>query len=682
MKRTQPNPSPDIDPIGTSAAGEQSVTISRSLPTLTNNFIRSHLVETIAFCVIVTLISIGESTWNVWAIYRNFTTVVNNQFKLQSLSGEIVHLDEVLTMSARMAASTGDAKWEQRYRQFEPKLDSAITQATQLAPLVVKSQSAQTDAANVKLVEFENRAFALVRQGKREAAFKILLGQDYDAQKQIYAQGIQNVITNINKEIESQLQSYRQRLLWTIVFAGVTFPILLLGWLLILSQVRTYICERKLAQDALLDSQQSLLKLNQELEARVEERTNHLSQQEQATKQENEVLQTDVSHILDIVSAVEAGDLTVEAQVSDRATGLVADTLNRLIEELAQTLAQVFKAASNVSQGATSLEELAKTVASNAQEQAQEAASVLNLTQYVETQASSSALQVKQANQSLLQMHSLVEQGQTEIDSMNQGIGVLQQGTDRMVQHMEALGDFVSLADSFVQEQNQIASLTQTLAMSATLLSARAAEQKDPRQFLGLAREFGTIAEQVKTLANQTNDSLGSLQKRTERVQAVVYLINGDVKNLAGLMSEFTTNVEQSDRVFSNVRAATEQVVQVGETVAQSNQEIMNAAQSTASVMHDITNLAIRTAQLTQQTQRQTESMEIMSDRLLNSIRFFQFPEQILNQLQNIDSEQSFALSGTADDTNSLRANSSAGEHSSFLTSRRSTKTLSPHFVE
>ena len=677
MKRTQPNPSPDIDPIRTSAAQEQSLTTSRSLPTLANNFIRSHLVETIAFCIILSLILIGESTWNVWAIYRNFTTVVTNQFKLQNLSGEIVHLDEVLTMSARMAASTGDVKWEKRYRQFEPELDSAIKQTIQLAPQVLKGQSAQTDAANAKLVEFENRAFALVRQGKREQAFKILLGQDYDAQKQIYAQGINNVITNINTEIETQLQSYRQRLLSAIVFALVTFPILLLSWLLILSQVRTYIRERKLAGDALLDYQQSLLKLNQDLEAKVEEvkeRTNQLSQQEQATKQEKEVLQTDVSHILDIVSAVEAGDLTVEAQVSDRATGLVADTLNRLIEELGQTLAQVFNAAQNVSQGATSLEELAKTVASNAQEQAQEAAQVLNLTQYVETQANSSALQVKQANQSLLQMHSLVEQGQTEIDSMNQGIGVLQQGTDRMVQHMEALGDFVSLADSFAQEQTQIASLTQTLAMSATLLSARAAEQKDPRQFLGLAREFGTIAEQVKTLANQTNDSLGSLQKRTQRVQAVVYLINGDVKNLAGLVSEFTTNVEQSNQVFSNVRAATAQVVQVGEAVAQSNQEIMNAAQSTASAMHDITALAIRTAQLTGQTQRQTESMEIMSGRLLNSIRFFQFPEQILNRLQSTDPELNFALLGTVDDANSSNANFPAGEHSSILGSRRSTK--------
>jgi hypothetical protein len=43
---------------------------------------------------------------------------------LQQLSDEIIYLDEVLTMSARMAASTGNLEWENRYRTFEPKLDA------------------------------------------------------------------------------------------------------------------------------------------------------------------------------------------------------------------------------------------------------------------------------------------------------------------------------------------------------------------------------------------------------------------------------------------------------------------------------------------------------------------------------------------------------------------------------
>ncbi len=42
------------------------------------------------------------------------------------LRGTIIHPDEVLTMSARMAAATGNLWWEERYRGFEPRLDAAI----------------------------------------------------------------------------------------------------------------------------------------------------------------------------------------------------------------------------------------------------------------------------------------------------------------------------------------------------------------------------------------------------------------------------------------------------------------------------------------------------------------------------------------------------------------------------
>ena len=65
------------------------------------------------------------------------------------MAGEIVHLDEVLTMSARMAASTGSLKWEQRYGIFEPKLDKAIKRAIELAPEAYANHPAATDAATL-----------------------------------------------------------------------------------------------------------------------------------------------------------------------------------------------------------------------------------------------------------------------------------------------------------------------------------------------------------------------------------------------------------------------------------------------------------------------------------------------------------------------------------------------------
>jgi hypothetical protein len=65
--------------------------------------------------------------------------MLERDFPFHELQGVIVHLDEVLTMSARMAVTTGDLAWERRYRQFEPVLDDAIKNVINLAPNALQS---------------------------------------------------------------------------------------------------------------------------------------------------------------------------------------------------------------------------------------------------------------------------------------------------------------------------------------------------------------------------------------------------------------------------------------------------------------------------------------------------------------------------------------------------------------
>lgn len=369
---------------------------------------------------------------------------------------------------------------------------------------------------------------------------------------------------------------------------------------------------------------------------------------------DSDLLQQEVGHLLEVVSNVEDGDFTTRAAVSDRTTGLVADTFNRLLEQLSQVLTQVLSTARAVSAGSTATGEVAKTVTTNAQNQAQEVAQVQKLTEQVEHSVQGSTLAVNLANQSLLNFQSAVDLGQGALSTMTQGIDVLQQGTNRIVQQMKALGEFVGLADQFVQDQSQIASLTQVLALNATLVAARASEQRDPRKFLAVAREFDAIASQVSNLAQQTNDGLASLQQRTDQIHSVVSAIDVEVQNLGGLVTGFTRGVEQSNQVFGNLKITTGQVVQAGEAVAQSNQEIFNAAQSTAKAIHEIAQLADRTVLVSRKAQRRSEGMEMLSLRLLDSIGFFRLPDMRLSKPQNTESVQQVALPGTAEHIQSV----------------------------
>lgn len=360
---------------------------------------------------------------------------------------------------------------------------------------------------------------------------------------------------------------------------------------------------------------------------------------------ENETLQSEVGHLLEIVSQAGEGNLMVQAEVSDRLTGLVSDIFNRLIEQLAQVLNQVLETAHQISQATSQQKALVETVATNARQQDQEVAQVLQLTKQVEQVAQRSAKEVESSNESLRLTSVTLAEGRQSVDALTQGIGVLQEGTDQIMQRMKTLGEFVGLTDQFVQDQNQIAFVTQTLALNASLVAARASEQRDPRQFVVVAREFDSIADQVSKLAQQTSEGLITIEQRSAQIHSVVSAVDTDVQSLGELVRRFTQGVEQSSQVFKQVQTVIEAAMQVGETVTESSQRIVTATQTTAESVRDIAGLATKTTDLALLTRQQSDQVDTLSNQLLQSIQFFQLPH-VIQSNQKVEPENGYDLEG------------------------------------
>lgn len=615
-------------------------------------FVRSNLIGSITATILGSLMLTGVSTWNTWNIYQSFRSTVNKQFQLEKLSGKIVHLDEVLTMSARMAASTGDLKWEDRYNQYVPKLDEAIKSTLANVTDDIRAEAGKTDEANQKLVDLETKAFSLVRKGQSKAALQLLLGPEYSTQKQIYAAGNQQVLNQIDRLIQQQLQSYQQRLFTSMAFAAITLPILLGIWVLVLSAVRDYIRDRQRAQQALQDSQDTLLEVNEALKLEANTR----QQQEALVRQESEQLQDDIGLLLDVVCAIEEGDLTVQAEVNDRATGLMGDTLNRLVEALGRILSQVSTTAGRVSLSSSRQKVIAATVAQNTHEQAQSVTQVLSLTERVRQSANSAATQLTQTNQALLMLQSAIVNGEGTVESLTQEIDVLQQGSDRIVQQMKTLGEFVGLADQFARDQGEIATQTQVLALNASLVAARAAEQRDPKQFAAVAREFELIADQVSQLAQQTNEGLANLEQRSAQIHRVVSDVDTEVQRLGGLVYSFTSGVKQTRDVFQTVQTVTREAVQAGDTVAQTSQTIVESVDSTAAAMNAITVLSRQIAQQSQDAQQISDHMSSLSQTMVQNVQVFKLPLALAAMTDEVfsASEDPFVPEPTFDPTPAL----------------------------
>ena len=585
-------------------------------------FIRSNLVGAIISSICLNLVLTGSSTWNIWNASRSLKITIERQSKLQDLSSNLIYWDEVLTMSANMSASTGQPIWEKRYNNNVPNIDKITVEIFKDIPASAKSAYEEFKVSTKQLIDMEDRAFKLVKEKKLTDAANILSGEQYRQQKNIYTKSLQTVITSIKTETNYRTQEERLALDLSISLVMASLGLLAITGLSIVIAVRGYIKDRQSSQEALQASQQDLLTVNIRLENEALER----EIQEQLIRQENEQLQQDIGELLDVVNEIESGDLRVQARVNNRATGLVSDTINRLIESLGKTLRQVSVAANRVDDNSRTQKELAATVTQNTGKQTAEVSQMLLLTRNVRQSAQNTMQQLVVTNRSLLTLQSSVASGQETISGLDREINVLQAGSDRIVQEIKTLGEFVGLTDRFTQDQGEIVTQTQILALNASLVAARAAEQRDPKLFASVAREFELIATQVSQLAQQTNEGLVSLEQRSYQIHRVVSSVDVDVQKLGSLVNTFTQGVKQASDVFAIVQAVTEQAVESGNMVSTASQQILTAADSTTVAIESISSLSQEISDQSQDAQDLGDQLNILSADLLENIQIFKLP--------------------------------------------------------
>ena len=236
-------------------------------------------VIAITLTMILTFLLFIPLGWNAWHSYITFNHIITRDAELRHLTDTITYLDEVLTMSARMNAATGDLRWEQRYLDFVPKLDDAIQAVNERSLDLYKSYgTADTKAANDELVAMEIQSFELVRQGDLAAATNLLRGDSYETYKQIYTAGVQRSNEAIYRQTKAAQRRFSRSLWTSSAISGLSLGVLLPMWIGVLQILRQYLKELNVERNR-------IWQLNTGLEQRTFELTQAMKELKQAQGQ-------------------------------------------------------------------------------------------------------------------------------------------------------------------------------------------------------------------------------------------------------------------------------------------------------------------------------------------------------------------------------------------------------------
>ncbi len=184
------------------------------------------------FLLLLVAAILARPAWQAWQSYVHVRTTETQLRQVVGLEGSIMHSDEVLTMSARMAAATGNAEWISRYEKSSPRLDSTIKEILNIYAYDDGNAGAVlATLAGDKLVKMENEALELVRQGNDEDAAALLQSPEYQEQKLAYQRGMVEFVSNVSTVLESQRDKHWKKIFETCIAISSILLLMIFTWL-------------------------------------------------------------------------------------------------------------------------------------------------------------------------------------------------------------------------------------------------------------------------------------------------------------------------------------------------------------------------------------------------------------------------------------------------------------------
>jgi twitching motility protein PilJ len=543
------------------------------------------------------IIAFGISSWNLFGIYQGFLTIVDKNFRLEQLRGEIVYFDEVLTMSARMAVATGNLQWETRYKKYDPLLVKAIEESVQIAPDAYKSIPAEVNEANNKLVDLEKKAFELVRQGKRNEATQILNGSEYEDLKKTYADGSERALQLIKAENDLQLGAFRQRLLISLSLTILTIPVLLIVYLVAVKQIRKYLQERD-------RSQQSIASLELRQVAAEKERLR------------GEALQQELAALLADVEGAVSGDLTVRAQITAGEIGIVADFFNAIVENLRDVVTQVKLATLQVNSSVNTNNIAIRSLAEESAEQVAQLEEALRAVEHMSESIRHVADNARQAADASNNAANTAEIGSLAIEQSALSILQLRQTFADTTKKVKRLGEASQQISKVVLLIDQIALKTNMLAVNASIEAARAGEEG--RGFAVVAEEVGALAAQSATATKEIARIVESIQQETSEVveameASTMQVVEGTnkVEDARKSLNEIVAVAKLVNALFRDISEATISQVQTSQSVQQVMRGVSIQSQKSSETSREVAIALQETAGVASKLQASVETFRV-----------------------------------------------------------------------
>ena len=339
--------------------------------------------------------------------------------------------------------------------------------------------------------------------------------------------------------------------------------------------------------------------------------------QQQAAAEASRRNQEAILRLLDEITNLADGDLTVRATVTNDFTGAIADSINFAVDALRDLVAAINTTTVQVSGAAQETQATAMHYAEASEHQAQE---IRRASTTVDAMAHAMRQMATKADDAVVVAQTAVhtaKRGAEAVRDTIKGMGAIRDQIQETSKRIKRLGESSQEIGEILALINDIADQTNILALNAAIQAAMAGEA---------GRGFAVVADEVQRLAERAGNA-------TKQIDALVRTIQSDTNETVISMEETTADVvrgaklaEDAGGALSEIDNVSTQLAELIHHISQSAQGQVRSAVHISETMNVIQEITTQTSSGTQDTAASIGHLAELSNELRRSVAGFKLP--------------------------------------------------------